>query len=106
MPLAERILVGFVMDSLDEAYAAVGSHGGMAVCELHFVKFIVAVLYLTGAVGDKHGGKGFVEIVFPVIWSVDNAHVARGEKLRQPTGGFEGNIVGLKVEGLLHGLVV
>lgn len=94
------------MYSVGVSEAAVGSHGGTAVGELDFVKFVVAVLNLTGAVGDKHRGEGFVKEIIVVIRAVDNAHVARGEKLRKPSGGVERKVVGLKVEGLLNGLVV
>lgn len=94
------------MYSVGVSEAAVGSHGGTAVGELDFVEFIVAVLNLTGAVGDKHRGEGFVKEIIIVIRAVDNAHVARGEKLRKPSGGVERKVVGLKVEGLLNGLVV
>lgn len=75
------------MYSVGVSEAAVGAHGGTAVGELDFVKFIVAVLNLTGAVGDKHRGEGFVKEIIVVIRAVDNAHVARGEKLRKPSGG-------------------
>ncbi len=100
------IFEGVVVGSVGEAEAAVGAHGGVSVGELDFVEFVVAVLYLTGAVGDEHPGKGFVEVVFLVIGAVDDADVARGEKLREPAGGVDGKRVGLKFVLLLYGLVV
>lgn len=75
------------MDSVGVSEAAVGPDGGVSVGELDFIEFIVAVLYLACAVGDEHGGEGFVEVVFLVIGPVDDADVARGEKLCEPVGG-------------------
>ena len=75
------------MDSVGVSEAAVGPDGGVSVGELDFVEFVVAVLYFACAVGDEHGGEGFVEIVFLGIWAVDDADVARGEKLCEPVGG-------------------
>ena len=78
----------------------------MSVGELDFVEFVVAVLDFACAVGDEHGGEGFVEVVFIVIGAVDDADVARGEKLREPVGGVGRKRVGLKLKLLLYGLVV
>ena len=61
------------MDSVYTAEAAVGAGGGVSVGELDFVEFVVAVLDFACAVGDEHGGEGFVEVVFIVIGAVDDA---------------------------------
>lgn len=81
LPLCEGIIEGVLMDSVGVSEAAAGADGGVSVGELDFVEFVVAVLYLACAVGDEHGGEGFVEVVFLGIWAVDDADVARGEKL-------------------------
>ena len=87
MPLCEVIFEGVVVDSVGKAQTAVGPDGGVSVGELDFVEFVVAVLDFACAVGDEHRGEGFVEVVFLVIGAVDDADVARGEKLREPVGG-------------------
>lgn len=65
------IFEGVVVGSVAVSEAAVGAHGSVSVGELDFVEFVVAVLYLACAVGDKDGGEGFVEIVVLGIWAVD-----------------------------------
>ncbi len=71
MPLCEVIFEGVLMYSVGVSEAAVGADGGVSVGELDFVEFVVAVLYLTGAVGDEYTWKGFVEVVFLVIGAID-----------------------------------
>lgn len=51
------IFEGVFVGSVAVSEAAVGAHGGVSVGELDFVEFVVAVQYLTGAVGDKDGGE-------------------------------------------------
>ncbi len=94
------------MYSVGVPEAAVGARGGVPVGELDFVEFVVAVLDFACAVGDEHRGEGFVEVVFLVIGSVDDADVARGEKLCEPVGGVGRKRVGLKLVLPLYGLVV
>lgn len=85
LPLCEGIIEGVLMDSVGVSEAAAGADGGVSVGELDFVEFVVAVLDFACAVGDEHGGERFVEVVFLGIWAVDDADVARGETLREPT---------------------
>lgn len=74
-------------------------------CELDFVKFLVAVLYFAGAVGNEYRGEKQRVITVGRV-RLDTEHIVRRKELVYPFGFVRSQRPGLHLVGLGRGLVV